>query len=183
MTPSDKATKKIVREGIERASADLSARLAHRGFERSKKRIWTRALEHHADFVILECEGSTYGAPLDCGVSLELSCGIRILNDSFEALALNGPRSDAKRTREGRYHLRFDAKSGSTYERCIDDLERFVVDEGEPWFEALHEPAQLAANEASPLRPRARELLEASIRGESTPDNIARSRKLLGLRG
>ncbi len=27
-------------------------------------------------------------------------------------------------------HLRFNAKSGSTYDRCLDDLLRFVVEPG-----------------------------------------------------
>lgn len=182
MTSDDKATTKLVRAGIQRVCADLTERLASRGFEYTKTRVWTRPREYTSDFVLLERRGSTYGAPLDCGVAFEIRCGIRVLNDAFETLALNGPYSDVTRTRAGRYHLRFNAKTDSTYERCVDDLERFVVDEGEPWFEEFSDPQRLLSDDASPLRPKRRELLAAAMRGESVPENLALSRKLLGLR-
>ncbi len=47
---------------------------------------------------------------------------------------VSGPFSDVGRIRAGRYHLRFNAKSGDTYDRCLDDLVRFVKEHGEPWF-------------------------------------------------
>ena len=97
------------------------------------------------------------------------------------AAALNGPLSDAG-LRLGRYHLRFNAKSGDTYERCIGDLARFVVDLGEPWFDTFHSAENLLRLPHSPLKPSEKQLLAAAIAGDANPQNEAHSFKVLGIK-
>ena len=95
---------------------------------------------------------------------------------------LNGPCSDHVGLATPPYHLRFNAKSGSTYERCLDDLERVFVNVAEPWFEKFRLTDSLLQDPASPLLPREQQFLAAALAGEATPANEAGSRKKLGIR-
>jgi hypothetical protein len=176
------ATTTVVRREVERACKEFTVRLAPLGFVRTKKMFWTRAHPHTVDFIHLFRSGSSYGAPMNSSVSLDLQFGIRVLNDTFEAAALNGPSSDAERSRAGRYHFRFNAQTGSTFERCVDDLVRFVGEQGEPWFQRFTDMAELTSSGDSPLRSRERELLEAALAGRGSPENDAASRKILGIK-
>src|SRR5262245_26466578 len=99
-------TTKVVRSGVAKASKDLTEGLKTLGFARTKKMLWTRGHPFTVDFIHLHRDSSTYGKPINYSVSFRLNCGIRVLNDEFEALALNGICSDADRERTGRYHLR-----------------------------------------------------------------------------
>jgi len=126
--------KNTINQAITRIGTDFTQRIAHLGFIHTKKWYWVRPHQNYADFIHLHRQGSSYGGQINYSISFRAYCGIRVFNDSFEALALNGPNSDSSDAMEHRYHLRFNAKSGSTYDRCIDDLFRFVIEFGEPWF-------------------------------------------------
>lgn len=144
--------------------------------------FWTREHQHTVDFIHLHRCGSTYGAPLDFSVDIRVHFGIRVLNDSFPAAALNGPFSDATLTRAGKYHLRFNAKSGSTYERCVDDLIRFVLEQGEPWFSRFRATPVLTDARVTPLRPDSIEALIEALQDGPQEDKVAASRKILGIK-
>jgi hypothetical protein len=175
-------TTNVVRQELERACQAFTVRLAPLGFVRTKKMFWTKLHPYTVDFIHLFRCGSSYGAPINYSVSLELQCGIRVLNDTFDAAAMNGPSSDPERSREGRYHLRFNAQTGSTFERCVDDLVRFVGEQGEPWFRRFTNMTDLMQSGDSPLRSQERELLKAALAGRGSPENAAASRKILGIR-
>src|SRR5688500_5506426 len=134
-TTPDKSFTSIVRAGLERACRDFTARVEPLGFRRTLKMFWTRRHPFTVDFIHFHRRGSTYGAARTASVDIRVHFGIRILNDDFIAAAPNGPYSDDGTIRTGRYHLRFNAETGSTYDRCVDDLARFVVEQGEPWFQ------------------------------------------------
>ncbi len=143
----------IVKAGVDRAASDLTWRLEKLGFKRTKKWYWVRLKPNSADFIHLHISGSSYGGPINYSVAFRVHCGNREFGDSFDALALNGPNSDSPEARANRYHLRFNAKSGSTYERCIDDLEKFVIEIGEPWFRALkHKDAKVEGHAAETVQ-------------------------------
>jgi hypothetical protein len=127
----------IVRKAFDDACRDFSVAAAERGFTRTKTRLWVRLNEGTIDVISLFRSGSSYGAPIGGTLDIRLSSSGRLLCDTTEYLALNGPQSDIARTRNGKYHLRFNAKSRHMYERCITDLIRFVDSECEPWFAAL----------------------------------------------
>jgi len=167
---------------VERACKDFTARVIPLGFDRTKKMFWTRRQSLTVDFIHFHRHGSTYGAPRNFSVDIRVHFGIRVLNDSFVGAALNGPWSDATRVRAGRYHLRFNAKSGDTYDRCIDDLLRFVVDHGEPWFEPFHTIDNLLRLPESPLRPSEKELLADAIAGNAKLENVANSLRIFGIK-
>jgi hypothetical protein len=177
------ATTRVVRAEVERACEEFTVRLAHLRFLRTKTMLWTRSHPATVDFIRLVRNGSSYGAPSNYSVTLTVECGIRVLNSTFVAPVPNGPTSDAARSREGRYHLRFNAHTGSTFERCLDDLVRFVREHGEPWFQRFGETQELLTSSDSPLTSQERELLAAALGGRSTPENEAASRRLLGIQG
>jgi len=180
--PEDKPLIQYVREGLEKACKEFTTRVAPLGFRRTKKMFWTRRNSHTVEFIHFFRCGSSYGAPRTASVSIRVHLGIRILNDTFVAPALNGPVSDIERTRSGRYHLRFNAISGDTFERCIDDLERFVLEQGEPWFRKFASNDNLITRSDSPLRDNEKTLLKAAREGNECPDNVAKSLKLLGVK-
>jgi len=182
METPEKSTTQVVRDGLEKACREFTERIAFLGFSRTKKMFWTREHECTADFIHFHRSGSSYGAPRNFSVDIRVHFGIRVLNDTFEGAALNGPSSDASLTRAGNYHLRFNAKSGSTYDRCIDDLVRFIIEQGEPWFNRFRDPSALTDTRVTPLRADSVEALTAALRGDSYPSNVAKSRKILGIK-
>lgn len=127
-------SKKIYNDALTKASNDITLRLKEFGFVKTKKWQWVRVKDGAADFVHVHRSGSSYGGPINYSVSFRVHCGNRQLNDTFDALALNGPDTDDPKFWDMQLHLRFNAKSGSTYERCINDLVKFVLEVGEPWY-------------------------------------------------
>lgn len=126
--------KSIVKEGIDRAMGEFTDRVKELGFERTKKWFWVKSNEECAEFIHVHLDGISYGSPISYSVSFRVHCGVRNYEDEFESLALNGPCSSDSQYREDKYHHRFNTKSGSTYQRCLDDLIRFVCEVGKPWF-------------------------------------------------
>ena len=156
--------KNIVKAGVDKAIKDFTANLEKFGFKHTKKWWWVRLKPNSTDFIHLHLSGSSYGGgSINYSVSFRVHCGNRVLNDSKEWIVLNGPDSDMPETYEGRFHLRFNTKSGSTYDRCITDLVRYVNEFGEPWFSSVKEP-------------------EFSLE-EIKKEYIKQSYKLLGVRG
>ena len=182
MPPTDKPFTKTVRVGLEKACREFSSRVQPLGFHRMLKMFWTRRHPLTVDFIHFHRSGSTYGAPRTPSVTIQVHFGIRVLNDDFVAAAQNGPSSDSDTFRASRYHLRFNAETGSTYDRCVDDLARFVSERGEPWFRRWSSVESLLQSPDSPLQPRAREFLRAAHDGQTSAERIAASLKILGIK-
>lgn len=168
----------IIRSRTEKAFKEFTLSASVLGFSRTKTTLWTRQrISHAVDFVNLHRQRS-----INASVTIEVSFGIRVLNDEHPGLALNGPCSDAEKTRMGRYHFRFNAVSGSTYERCIMDLERFLIEVGEPWFRQFADTDSLLEHADSPLGPKAKDLLIEALMGNANSDNLVFSCKELGIK-
>jgi hypothetical protein len=182
MKPVPDDTTQVVRRGVEKACRDFSERVASLGFARTMKMFWTKRNAHTVDFVHLHRSGSTYGKPINYSVHFQVHFGIRVLNHKFEAAALNGPFRDPPRLRVGLYHLRFNAQTGSNYDRCVEDLARFVAEQGEPWFVRFRNPDALVSFQGSPLRQDEKERLIAAMTGNSDASAVAHSLKLLGIK-
>lgn len=177
----NKSFTNVVRDGLERACRDFTTRVEPLGFSRTLKMFWTRRHPLTADFIHFHRSGSTYGAPRTASVDIRVHFGIRVLNDDFAAAALNGLCSDASTLRAGQYHLRFNAETGSTYDRCVEDLVRFVVEQGEPWFQQWNSVDALMQSD-SPLRPEQRDFLRAARDGYPSAERIAASLKIFGIK-
>jgi len=171
----------LVRKGLEEACRAFTVRIAPSGFSRTKKMFWARVLENTAEVIHFHRCGSTYGKPIGAEVEIRIHLAIRVLNDPSHTIALNGPSSDPGTIHEGRYHLRFNAKSGSMLDRCVDDLVRFVGERGEPWFHRFREPDRLVGLADSPLQADEREALRSALSGLADADRIRHSKSLLGI--
>ena len=197
MTPG--TATKTVRQGLERACAKFSESIVPLGFTRTRLRLWTRSrLTGVCDWIDLFRNGSSYGAPRNYSVDLRLTCGIRVLADPGDALLItsgsptsedhnlrylergnpSSPEPAGREDRLRRYHLRFNSHSGSTYERCIEDLSRIVRNEVEPWLHRWPTVEQLITHPGSPLTEAERALLAASVAGGA--EITSASRRVLG---
>jgi len=173
---------KVVRAGFEKLCAELSERVLELGLERTRKTFWTRPQDFAIDFLHLHRSGSSYGAPVSASVAVRIHMGIRVLNDDFETAALNGPSSDKFIDHRPRYHLSFNARSFSQYDRCLEDAVRFVEEQALPWFAAFSTVEALLERADSPLRPETRDRLRSALSTGGDPAAFAASRKLLGIR-
>jgi hypothetical protein len=127
---------KVVRNGLERACKEFTSRISSYGFSRSKKMLWVRSRGNAADCISFFRRGSTYGSPRTASVDLRVSFFIQS-KAADQPVYFHGPISDSLRDSRGyAYHLRFNANSWSTYERCIADLVRLVSEHGLPWFDS-----------------------------------------------
>lgn len=167
------------REHSEVVRRALSGAIESIGFRRTKTTFWVREAEFVSDFVHLHLFRS--------GPSFRVHFGIRAMNDSFEAAALNGPSSDLIREHRvlfglirRKYLLRFD-KSLASQLACADQIARFVKEVGEPWFHLHRNAKDLAIGDKSPLNEAMRENLAKHLAGIPDPKNLALSRSILGL--
>jgi hypothetical protein len=172
---------KLVRKRVEEICAGFTPQVEALGFERTRKMFWVRLHEQTADVLHIHRGGISYGAPLNASVGFRLHLAIRVLNASFPAIALNGPTTDGA-PREGRYHLRFNAESLHSFDRCVHDLARYVREIGEPWFSRFRDPLVLLQDGASPLQDDDKAGLRAALEGRDAAENLATSKKELGLK-
>ena len=182
MTDQPSSLTSIVRKGFDRAIHEFSAQVVSQGFLRTKRGLWVRPHEYTADVISFHRHGSTYGAPRTASLSIRVHFAIRVLNDPFPALAANGPDSDTIGRGKHNYHLRFNAQSGSTFDRCIQDLVKLLIQEGEPWFRRFRPLDSLLNTADSPLGVEARKHLQAALDGKTDPSFLKVSSKVLGLK-
>jgi len=171
---------KLIGKRDEEACVAFTKEVERLGFERTRKKLWVRLHAHTADVLHIHRDGISYGAPLNASVSLRLHLAIRVLNDSFPSLHLNGPDTDGA-PREGRYHLRFNAESLDSFDRCVGDLARYVREIGEPWFLQFRDAGALLGPGGSPLSTDSQTSLRAALDGRASADALALTAKELGL--
>ena len=170
MINPDPKLKRALSEKIRRR---LSSSLEALGFSRAKTTFWIRPQEHTVEFVHLHL--------FSFAASFRVHLGIRVRNDKFEAIALNGLHSLPGRYENGsRYNFRFTTKP-ETIDRCSSELFRFVVERGEPWFHRFGHIENLLELSDSPLNAEEKSCLKRAVDGVADSDNIAVSQKLLGL--
>ena len=172
----------IVRKGVDKAYEEFSTRVEKLGYIRNKKTLWVRPGQNTADVITLSRSGASYGAPYNASVTININLLIRVFNDYHDFLIFNGPECDPSTGREFGFHHRFNAKSGSTFERCIDDLERYVIEQGEPWFKKYRNESLLITDNDSPISDEIKPLLSEALKGNVNSENISQSEKLLGIK-
>jgi hypothetical protein len=145
--------------------------LAPTGFLRTKPTFWVRPKSHRLEFVHLHL--FTF-AP-----SFRVHLGVRVLNDTFPAAALNG-LSSADGFYGPRREFIFDfSEREESLEACVANLVRFVTAVGLPWFDRFSDTESLLAS-TSPLGPDGRAALREALDGRTRPEAEAASRKILG---
>ena len=120
---------------MERACNDFADRLEPLGFKRknNRGRTWTRSGADGRACIHLHRSGCSYGSPRNNSIDIRVELSIEPLDPNA---AYRGQLT-SEQVRDARgyaYHLRFNAFTWSTYDRCIDDFERFIRERGLPWF-------------------------------------------------
>lgn len=139
--------RKIISTGFDKVCIDFDKIVAPHAFKRVRKRIWERLALDRMDVIHFDRHGSSWAAT-NSSVSFRIYFATR---KPSEALTLHGPCTDQLRDSRGyAYHLRFNAWTWSTYDRCVVDMERVLLEQGLPWFAQRAE--QCIQSEAA-LRP------------------------------
>jgi len=136
MSDAQRTTSAVVKGGMDRVCRDLTQLIAPLGFRRtsSRSRSWERRTDRLVHVIYLHRGGSTYGAPINHSVDIRVHFSVQAF-DGTPAVR-DQLQSDPLRDSRGRsYHLRFNAESGSMYDRCLEDLLRVTREHGLPWFE------------------------------------------------
>jgi hypothetical protein len=125
----------LIRAGVARVRNDFNDVLVSLGFKRTKTMVWTRQIAGRVERIGMLRLSAT-GPALTASVRLRIDFDVQTADGEKEGPVL----SDHLRDSEGRaYHLRFNASSWSTYDRCVADLSRVVTEHAIPWF-AAHRP-------------------------------------------
>ena len=98
--------------------------------------------------------------------------GIRVMNDPFDAISLNGP---------------YEAELGEFSEReedvraCVERMVAYCRRAGLPWIERWSDAETLLAARGSPLDRDERSALRDALAGRADPAQVLQSKRLLGL--
>lgn len=140
-------------------------KLAALGFDRKKPAFWVQRQAHRLNFFHIHL--------FRFGPQFRVHCGIRVLNDPFEAQALNGIDSDSF----GNYDLSFGEDVGSV-DRCASAIVQFCMEKGAPWFERWSDTSALVHGTESPLLPDQRKALSDAMQGREDPKLVRASERL-----
>jgi hypothetical protein len=143
-------------------------KLAVLGFDRRKPAFWVQRQIHRLNFFHIHL--------FRFGPQFRVHCGIRILNDPFEAEALNGIDSDSF----GNYGLSFADGDGAV-DRCASAIVQFCTEKGIPWFEKWSDLSGLVQDAESPLLPDQRKALSDALQGREDPKLVRASERLFNV--
>lgn len=153
----------------------LAKALAPLGFTRTKPSFFTRGSDLVVEFVHIH--------KYTFGPTFRIHFGVRVLNDAWPNVALNGPCVDGILNSESsRYTARFEfAPDSTSMAECAQLMANVIRLQGEPWFTAMRPLEELLDSPESPLRTDGKAALRAAMTGAFDPAAIAKSRSSLGL--
>ena len=129
-----KSYSNVVAEGMKRVCSAFTGFVQSLGFKRGSGRKWVRQIDGFEEVIFISRSGATYGAPYSASISLQLDLSSTRLSD-VKNIYLNRHQIQLIRRSTGYcYHHRFNAETGSTYERCVEELNLFINEVAEPWF-------------------------------------------------
>jgi hypothetical protein len=105
---------------------------------------------------------------------------VRVLNAPVAGGAIGIVSDPARRATGYAYHHRFNAETGSTYDRCVEELGLYMTEIAEPWFDEWRDPEKLVKH--VDLGAEAREGLESAMIGNTNREAVAASLKALGVK-
>jgi hypothetical protein len=124
----------VVADGMKRACSDFTKIVQPLGFKRGPRRSWVRKSGEAEECIYISRSGATYGAPRSPSISLQLDLSSRRGIDSPRHYFSHHETGMLRRPTGYCYHHRFNAQSGSTYDKCIEELALFMNEVAEPWF-------------------------------------------------
>lgn len=124
----------IVADGMKRVCSAFTEMVQPLGFKRGNGRSWVRENENIEERIYISRSGSSYGAPASPSIDLQLSLSSRRGLEAARHTLSHHETEKIRRPTGYCYHHRFNAKTGSTYELCLDELGLFLGEVAEPWF-------------------------------------------------
>ena len=170
----------IITEGMKRVCADFSEIVGQSDFRRTKNRTWVRINDATAECIYFHRRGSTYGAPVNASIDIRVMLSVRVLNAPVAGSAIGIISDPARRATGYAYHHRFNAETGSTYDRCVEELGLYMTEVAEPWFAEWRDPKKLVKH--VDLSTEAREGLESAMIGNINREANTASLKALGVK-
>jgi len=125
----------VVADGMKRVCSAFTKIVQPLGFKRGNGRKWVRHIEGFEETIVVSRSGATYGAPYSPSISLQLDLLSTRESDKDRAHLSHHTVQLTRRPTGYCYHHRFNAETGSTYDRCLQELDFFIVEVAEPWFE------------------------------------------------
>ena len=125
---------KIVVEGMKRVCSAFTLLVRPFGFKRGSGRKWARELDGFEETIFVSRSGASYGAPHSPSISLQIDLASVRISDSKRVHLDHHTVELIRRPTGYCYHHRFNAETGSTYERCLQELGLFIKEIAEPWF-------------------------------------------------
>jgi hypothetical protein len=124
----------VITEGMKRVCSAFTQIVQPLAFKRGTGRKWARQLDGFEETIFISRSGASYGAPHSPSISLQLDL-VSVRVSDQEHAGLNHHTIQLIRRPTGYcYHHRFNAETGSTYDRCLEELGLFIIEVGEPWF-------------------------------------------------
>jgi len=168
------------KEGMKRICADFSQVASIHGFLHTKSRTWVRINDTCAESIYFHRLGSSYGSPRTASVAIRVMLSIRILNAPVAGGAIGIISDHARRKTGHAYHHRFNAETGSTYDRCLEELGFYMTEVAEPWFAEWRDLRRLITHDELSIDARAG--LASAVSGNASPETVATSLKALGIK-
>lgn len=166
----DAATKRRRAEAVRRG---VTRELAAFGFARTKPTFWTRPEGHWVGFVHLHL--------FSFAPTFRVHLGVRVLNDTFPVVALNGTASFDGWYGKNRDYVFEYTEDRASCDRCSQHVGRFVREVGVPWFTGLNHDVLLGDAPDSPLSDSERERLRLALAGHAEASAVALSKSILGI--
>ncbi|RZL35407.1 MAG: hypothetical protein EOP35_14195 [Rubrivivax sp.] len=153
----------------------LAKELAPLGFRRTKPSFFTRPTELVVEFVHIH--------KYTFGPHFRIHFGVRVLNDTTNAVGLNGPSIDGvgdanASTYKALFTYGADAASMAA---SAELMARVVREQGEPWFASIRSTDALLNSPDRVLVPQAQDALRQAMAGNANPVAVGTSRRQLGL--
>ena len=104
------------------------------GFKRGNGRTWVRQHGEIEEKIYISRSGSSYGAPRTPSIDLQLGLASRRGIEGPHRYLDHYTTGKLRRPTGYGYHHRFNSETGSTYKRCLEELDLFMSEVAEPWF-------------------------------------------------
>jgi hypothetical protein len=143
------------------------------GFSKSTPIFYYRLNEYTIEFVHVHKFSFTS--------SYRIHFGIRVINDSFDAIHLNGPDSTKYTTKKFIFRKISSFNYNETpesIEECAHNIYLFCEKIGEPWFSQWRRPENLLSHKNSPLSIDEKKWLSLALQGQSESRNVNISKGL-----
>jgi hypothetical protein len=124
----------FVADGMKQVCSAFTTYVQPLGFKRGSGRKWLRKIDGFDELIAISRSGATYGAPYSASISLQLDLLSTRIVDGDRVHLSHHDTGMIRRQTGYCYHHRFNAETGSTYERCLQELDLFIEEVAEPWF-------------------------------------------------